>query len=186
MSIDNNYINQITIDCLINKDHYNRSIKNKMLNSYSRKEKKFYKKRIMDMTRDLLSKQSVHEEKILLDVKQAYEAYIKACIDYFKILDNNDILQEEYKNMDALIDINGEKTFLADSQIPNTQEEANMLLMRTINVVKPSLDKFVKIISKKPEVESFIPKQKDIDLKDPILKSKGIIKRENKKENINK
>ena len=49
-----------------------------------------------------------------------------------------------------------------------------------------SLDKFVKRISTKPEVESFIPKQKDIDLKAPILKSKGIIKRENKKENINK
>ena len=66
------------------------------------------------------------------------------------------------------------------------QEEANMLLMRKINIVKPSLDKFVKRISTKPEVESFIPKQKDIDLKAPILKSKGIIKRENKKENINK
>ena len=82
--------------------------------------------------------------------------------------------------------MNGEKTFLSDSQIPSTHEEANMLLMRKINIVKPSLDKFVKRISTKPEVESFIPKQKDIDLKAPILKSKGIIKRENKKENINK
>jgi hypothetical protein len=54
--------------------------------------------------------------------------------------------------------------------------------MRSVKLENP-LDKFVKKkLLKQPE-EPIIPKQKDVDLTDPVLKNKGIIKKK-KKENI--
>ena len=49
--------------------------------------------------------------------------------------------------------------------------------MRKINVKQNSLDAFVK--KKKNPKEIILPKQKKINLKDPLLKNKGIIKKKN-------
>ena len=46
------------------------------------------------------------------------------------------------------------------------------------------LDNFVKVKNVKPDVEPIIPKQKDINLKDPVLKNKGILYLKKKKKNI--
>jgi len=172
-----NLINQITLDCLINKEHYNRLLQNKISKNIDKQDKKFYKKRIVDLTRDLLSKPSVHEPEILTDVKYAFDNYIKICIHYFKSLDNNDILQEEYKDCDFdLIPIINEDVSHHD------QHSADKLLMRSIKMVNP-LDKFVKKKMLKNNQPQVIPKQKEVDLADPLLKSKGIVKKK-KKENI--
>jgi hypothetical protein len=161
----------------MNKDQYNRYLQNKINKSTSRQDKKFYKKRIVDLTRDLLSKPSVHESEILTDVKYAFDNYVRNCVHYFKSLDNNDILQEEYKGGDFDLTPAGDTDLISHSQ-----EEANKLLMRSVKLENP-LDKFVKKkLLKKPD-EPIIPKQKEIDLTDPVLKNKGIIKKK-KKENI--
>jgi hypothetical protein len=52
--------------------------------------------------------------------------------------------------------------------------------MRSKNTTKTSLDNFVKITMIKPPEELIIPQQKEINLKDPILKNKGILKNKNK------
>ena len=62
-----------------------------------------------------------------------------------------------------------------------TQEEANKLLMKTVKI-NNSLDNFVKRkLTKAPE-DIILPKQKDINLKDPSLKVKGV--NSSKKKNI--
>jgi hypothetical protein len=161
----------------MNKDQYNRYIQNKITKSVSREDRKFYKKRIVDLTRDLLSKPSIHEPEILTDVKYTFDNYVRTCVHYFKSLDNNDILQEEYKGVDFEI-----IPTINESASDHSQHEADKLLMRSIKLENP-LDKFVKKkLLKKPD-EPVIPKQKDVDLADPVLKSKGIIKKK-KKENI--
>jgi hypothetical protein len=124
----------------------------------------------------LLSKPSVHEKTIFPDVKYAFDVYTKTCVEYFKSLDNNDILQEEYKNIEH-------DSILQEGQvIQQTQQDADKLLMRSVQIIKP-LDKFVKRTCTKKEEDIIIPKQKDVDLTDPVLKNKGIIKKK-KKENI--
>lgn len=172
-----NLINQITLDCLMNKDQYNRYLQNKITKSTSRQEKKFYKKRIVDLTRDLLSKPSVHEPEILADVKYAFDNYVRTCVHYFKSLDNNDILQEEYKGANFDLIPTGDSDLTSDDQ-----HKADKLLMRSVKLENP-LDKFVKKkLLKQPE-QPIMPKQKEIDLTDPVLKNKGIIKKK-KKENL--
>jgi hypothetical protein len=51
--------------------------------------------------------------------------------------------------------------------------------MRSVKINAPSLDNFIiKTITKKPE-NIILPKQKEINLMDPILKNKGICKKKN-------
>jgi len=59
-------------------------------------------------------------------------------------------------------------------------DEANMLMMRTIKITEPNaLEKLVKRTTTKLQKKPIMPLQKDINLKDPNLKNKGICKKNN-------
>lgn len=172
------YLHQVTLNCLMNKDQYNKYIKNEVTKPTIRKDKKFYRKRIYNLTKELLL--SLEQPTNLSpDVKYAFDTYIKTCIQYFKAIDNNDIIQEEYKDINN--DINNDKLNSILDGVDNiiTPEEANNFLMRSVKINAPSLDNFIiKTITKKPE-NIILPKQKEINLMDPILKNKGICKKKN-------
>ena len=175
-----NIINQITLDCLLNKDLYKNHIESCISKKIDKKDKKFYRKRVYNLTKELLlSKDKEIAANLFPDVKYAFDNYVKACIQYFKILDNNDILQEDYKDFEKrenILDINGGEEIIIDNFA--TKEEADKLIMRSINLNNNSLDKFVKIKNIKKE-NIILPKQKEVNLKDPILKNKGIKKKKN-------
>ena len=69
-------INQITLDCLLNKKMYNSQIKNNKTKQINHEERKFYRKRIYNLFKDMISENSPNN--LLLDVKYAYENYINA------------------------------------------------------------------------------------------------------------
>ena len=141
-----------------------------------RHEKKFYRKRIYNLSRDLLSSSNIANE----DVRSAFDNYVNTCIYYFKSLDSNDILQEEYKNV---ID---EPSVVVDTVCDvNACDDANNLLVRSVKVSNASLDKFFKkkVIKNDTLV---LPQQKDINLKDPTLRTKGIMKVNDKKKTKSK
>lgn len=169
------YINQITIDYLINKGIYKNHLENIKIKNANKKDKKFYRKRILNLTKDfLLFKEE--EEPVLPDVKYYFELYVKTCVEYFKTLDKSDIIQEDYsdleeKEVNKLLDCE-------DLNIENINSkcEADSLMMRSIHIA-PSLDNFIKRTSfKKKEV---LPIQKEINLHEPYLKNKGICKKKN-------
>jgi hypothetical protein len=150
-----------------------------------RHEKKFYRKRIHNLSRDLLSSNNTAD--LNEDVKRAFDNYVNMCIYYFKSLDSNDILQEEYKNV---ID---EPSVVVDPVCDvNACDDANNLLVRSVKVSTASLDKFFK--KKVIKTDTLVlPQQKEINLKDPALMTKGVKdktktndkpKNKGKKENI--
>jgi len=170
-------ITDLTIEYLMNKYQYARYISQNNQTSdaktINKKEKKFYKRRIFDLTKQLLNNEK--PEQIFPDISTAFDSYVKICIEYFKILDKTDILQEDYDGITDAVNPN-------DSSITeNTQTEANKLLMRSFNITEPNaLEKLVKRTSTKIAQKPLImPIQKDINLKDPILKNKGIRKKNN-------
>jgi hypothetical protein len=175
-----NIINQITLDCLLNKELYQKHVKSSMYKNIDKKDKKFYRKRVYNLTKELLLTNDKEMNSTLFpDVKYAFDNYVKACIHYFKIVDNNDILQEDYKEyqkIDQILHINGGEEILVDNSA--TKEDADKLMMRSINIKNHSLDKFVKVKNLKKE-NMILPKQKEVNLKDPILKNKGIKKKKN-------
>jgi hypothetical protein len=113
------------------------------------------------------------------DIKYCFDNYIKTCIHYFKIIDNNDIIQEEYKDFksgpDNQCDSNNTDILKNNS---NYNNEKDKLFMRKINIPN-GLEKFVKITKTKNPEEIILPKIKEIDLQEPNLRNKGIQKKEN-------
>jgi len=182
------FINKITLSYLMNKDQYKKYITNKISNTVNKKDKKFYKKRIYNIVKQLLSSEEIEiEPKLFSDVKFAFDNFVNSCIHSFKIIDNNDIIQEDYKDIADSICLNLDLDSELDTNNITTKEQADLLLLRSIKIANPTLDNFVKIKYTKAPEQLIIPQQKDINLKDPILKIKGINKdnlNSKKKKNI--
>jgi hypothetical protein len=169
--IAENMINQITLECLINKEQYNKFVtNNNKYASTNKKDKKFYRKRILQLTRDILTNNA--PEKITNDVLFAFENYVKICIPYFQMIDQSDIIQSEYENLLDDLQIDDDT-----SNTNNTNEiktiHADKLMLRQFKNDKYTLDKFVKVTNTQKD-EVIIPTQKDINLKEPSLRNKGV------------
>lgn len=176
------FLNQVSLDFLINKKQYKTHstsfTENTINKKINKKDKKFYRRRILSLTKDLLSKETEveAEAEIPPDIKYIFDNFIKACVHYFKILDRNDIIQEDYNEFKDKIKENNETN---DESHKILKEENEKLLMRSVKMSNPSLDNFIKINMTKQTKELIIPQQKEINLKDPILKNKGIDKKKN-------
>ena len=148
-----------------------------------KKDRKFYRKRILNLTRELFLSSTVAND----NVNDAFMNYIHYCVEHFKNIDTNDILQSEYNvgmdtpdlDADAESDTNAESDLDADTeQDETTMSSYNSSILRKI--VKPNtLDNFIiRNVIKKKESEH-LPLQKEINLKDPQLRVKGISKKKN-------
>jgi hypothetical protein len=175
--ISENIISNLTLECLMNKAQYEKYFKQGQENSnnkiINKREKRFYKRRIFDLTKQLLNNEK--PEMMFPDVASAFDLYAKVCVEYFKALDKTDIIQSDYKEF--VNNAASESNTLSESE----QSELNKLLMRSIKITEPNaLEKLVKRttakICKNPPI---IPLQKDINLKDPVFKNKGIRKKNN-------
>jgi hypothetical protein len=171
------FLNKITLDCLINKKY---TINKKSISS-NKKDKKFYKRRIYDLTKELLDKDE--QVNLFPDVKNAFDNYINSVIHYFKTIDNNDIIQSEYKNIFLDCDQSDNNINLKENGESEENGEVNKILIKKIEI-NNSLDSFVQKNFFLPSEQIIIPKQKDINLQDPTLKIKGV-KQSSKKKNIN-
>ena len=166
-----NTINNLTIQYLTSNKQKNKIFSQK--NIINKKDKKFYRRRILNLTRDMLLNNQ--PDDLLTDVKDTFDVFVKNCIGYFKSKDRTEILQEDYKMEEMLDEIccnESEEDIL-------TQEQADKLMMRSIQIQERPLDKFVKIKYLKKEEDIILPKQKEINLKDPELKKKGILRKKN-------
>jgi hypothetical protein len=172
-------INQITLDCLVDKEVFTKMHEVKKQKMVNKRDKKFYRKRILNLTKELLIQKEDNYNEINPDIKNSFDNYIRTCIQYFKVIDNNDILQEEYKilNMEKQDEKNNSSIDIAMHE--NTYDnEKDRLFMRSVKM-KHNLDNFVKITTTKKPEEIILPKLKEINLQDPILRIKGIRKKEN-------
>ena len=150
-----NIIHQITLDCLINKEVYEKMQHLKREKNVNKKDKKFYRKRILNLTRELLLKKDDNYNEINPDIKIAFDNYVKTCIQYFKIIDNNDIIQEQYKDFNLELENHCDLNINA----PNYDKEKDKLFMRSIKIPN-GLEKFVKITTTKKQEEIILPKIK--------------------------
>jgi len=171
-------VHQITVDCLINKEVYLKMQKSNLVHSINKKEKKFYRKRVLNLTRELLLKKDTSYNEINPDIKNSFDNFVKTCIHYFKIIDKNDIIQEEYNHFDDDHDDNDNTCNDTTTSNVYNSENDNKLFMRSIKI-KNGLENFVTIKSFKKPDEMILPKIKDINLEEPTLRNKGIIKKEN-------
>jgi hypothetical protein len=164
--MDTDNVNKATLTYLTNPlyQHVN-NITNKK--NYSKEEKKFYKKRVLSLTRDMFKNNFENE-----NLKKSFELYLSNLIDHFKTIDKKDIIQEDY--LEYNVENNNETVI---TNIEDIVEQAdNILFNNDIKVKSITLDNFVISSTSTTTKEQFIPQKKNIDLKEPTLKIKGIKK----------
>lgn len=169
MSDENTVISKINLEYLTNKSKSDNQ-PNATTISKHKKDAKFYRKRIYDLTKQMLNKDDM-PSNYPSDIKKSFQQYITSCIEYFKLLDTTDILQENYADL-----------VLEESQEPIQPRKINdTVMLRSIKMTEPnSLEKLVTIKRTIPNTPPPpLPIQRDINLKDPILKNKGIRKKKN-------
>jgi hypothetical protein len=168
------FVNQVTLDCLLNKEMYSSHLRSKKIQEQNKEDRNFYRKRSYNLFKELINNNP--PENLLPDVKYAYDNFIKSTIHYFKTIDSNDIIQSEYINFensehnysDIIIDLSANLV---------TNLEADKLMLRSVKIDVPTLDKYVKRTSTKKKPENIIlPQQREINLMDTELKNKGIKK----------
>jgi hypothetical protein len=162
-----NWVNKMTIKNLTNDAFMKRWIERKETTQELKKEQAFYKKRIHHLSKQLLQNEAPGD--LFPDVQEQYDAFLRTCIYYFKSIDNHDILQEEYKEYND--DNNGaNKSFdLIEEERKRVAFDKAILRRHSGN---KGLDGFVKRVVHK-EAPVILPKQKNVDLKDPVLRTKG-------------
>ena len=174
-----NYVDEVTLECLMNKEQYGKHVRKMpaIPTKVNNSDRKFYKKRIYDLTKQLLNNEPI-TENIFPDVTKGFQNYIKACVDYFKTLDKTDILQEDYQSIED--SLNRDRNNEINVDYVSSTQEANQMMMRSIKIQEPnSLEKLVKRTQTKHVKQMILPREKDINLKDPILKNKGIREKKN-------
>jgi len=175
--MSDSFINQVTLDCLINKEMYNTHLTSKKNEKQNKEERRFYKKRTFNLFRQIISGNT--PENLLPDVKYAYDNFINSTIHYFKTIDKNDIIQYEYKD-DCFSLQPCNETPQLNQDILYSNLEVDKLLLRSVKINVSTLDKYVKRTkTKKQEDNIILPKQKEINLSDPEFKTKGLKKNNN-------
>jgi hypothetical protein len=171
------FVNQITLDCLLNKEMYSKHLKSKKNKQINKEERKFYRKRIYNLFKEIISGKPPKD--LAPDVKYSYDNFINSAIQYFKTVDNNDIIQSEYNGCDFSLEDSSAKLCDFSANVIK-KNQADLLLTRSVKIEVPTLDKYVTRTRIKKEEEIILPRQKEINLQDPELKNKGL-----KKNNIN-
>ena len=154
------YINKITLEYLLNPNMLVKNNQTKLDNNLE-KDIKFYRKRINQLTKDMIKGNFPNN-----DLKMIFENYTYELIYYFKQQDTKDIYQEEYLDLSLNKPNNNTTT-------NNEIESINNLLITNKNDSIPTLEKFVKKINITPD-NNIIPQKKHINIKDPKLRIKGV------------
>jgi len=85
------FVNQVTLDCLLNKQMFNKHVRSQKSKQLNKEDIKFYRKRIFNLFKEIISGNPPKD--LLPDVKYAYDTFLNSTIHYFKTIDKNDIIQ---------------------------------------------------------------------------------------------
>lgn len=172
-----NEIDKITLDYFTNRSQYNSIIEKQTIFQSKQflKEKRFYRKRILNTTREMFSNNINN-----IEVTNAFNSYVKSIINYLKFIDKKDILQEEYcesTNEECEKKVSFEKTELEKKE---EYDEANKYIInQSFKSNIPTLDSYVVKTNTEETEKEILPIKKVINLKDPELKKKGLKKKKN-------
>ena len=142
-------VDQITLECLMNKDLYHKLVTNKKREQDKKSDYKLYRKRIIALTKDLISNEV--ETDLMQDVQYAFNNYVKTCIRHFKLTDECEQIQQTLSAVesdDKDVKENETKPVSEEEQkeeIPLESKDA--LMLKSIKFPNGTLDGFVNFIS---------------------------------------
>jgi hypothetical protein len=160
ISMDCSAINMIDLKFLTNPLEMQKLNKDNDVFQIAPNDLAFYKKRIFQMAKNILQQKSTD-----MKVQNAFNAYCRVCIDYFKFIDKSEIIQTDYSHLKER----------KQQQPKNINlHTTNVIMMRKKKVRSPKITDHINIIRKKNTKKTIIPKKRSINLKDPKLQMKGV------------
>jgi hypothetical protein len=203
ISNSESFVNQVTLQYLMNKSQYSNYLEKKTSDTFSKRERKYYSQRFIKLTKKLLLKRKSVED-MPSDIKFAFENYVKSCIHHFKMTDQTDSIQAEYYKdeleeegeegdqgeVEVEEEVEGEVEGEGEGEVEVEEEEClgedqedqeDQMRSLKSKMEYMYLDNFVKTT---PINNTFIPQQKNIELiEDDNNKNKKVKRVKN---NINK
>lgn len=122
-------------------------------------ELEFYKRRIFQLTRELLLGKRMNAK-----INDSFHNFARVCIEHFKFVDKKDLIQEDYIHLPIRKNKKG-----SYFNLDNTDK--NLLQKKPI---QQDIAKLLRIKQRKKSI--FMPKQRNIDLRNEKLKTKGVPK----------
>jgi hypothetical protein len=189
MDISLNSVDDATLEYMVNVAQYEKYLRKNNIdyNTVFKRDLKFYRKRIISITKDLFKDEM---KDIDVTLNGAFNMYMKACISHLKFEDQSDTIQKCYVCMGIAA---GEQIVQEQYCICSNNNldalnafelnKANELCFKPKEVKKLTLDTYVikKSSSQKKEPVVF-PQQFKFNPKDPSFKYKGLKKQKNKKD----
>lgn len=134
--------------------------------SVNKEDLKFYRKRILQQTKNYL-----REGRLDSSVDRAFDNFADRLIEYYKFIDKKEQIQSEYKEMKEskkkkVVDIN--------------MLEENMKMMKEVEPPVKTIKDFITVVAEKPKKKRIIPKLKEYNLKKDELRIKGLKKEKSK------
>jgi hypothetical protein len=170
-------VNYITLEIMANSETYNKYLKKNNLDhdTVLKSEKKFYRKRISAMVKDILYNNLNNNSDCPVNdvIINAFNTFARLCVSHFKFKDTMDNIQGDYKGM-VFADKSDVELGL-DNMEGWSIDEANKLFMKQVDKKVITMDNFVTKTSP-PQDEMIIPQTKELNLKDPKYKKKDIKK----------
>ena len=153
------------LEYLVNPAIYDKIFQKKKT-KVTRDDIKFYRKRVIQLTRDL--QKSSLAKSYPPSLQHAFKEYLSTAIAHLKEIDQRDILQEEY---DSISKQTKKVQFEMDDSYQSPEQPDELLY----NKPEKNIRDFVTVT--RPEKEKIIPTQKKVDLRDPTLRMKGVKKK---------
>ena len=136
------------------------------LDSVNKDDLKFYRKRILQQTKDYL-----REGRLEGAIDRAFDNYADKLIEYYKFIDKKEIIQKDYEDI-----VSSPKKELKKLDI----KEENMKIMRDVEPTVKTIKDFINVITDKPKKKKIIPKVKEFNLRRDELRIKGLKKEKSK------
>ena len=168
-----NEVDAITLQYFIN-NKFGKSISSENENpslTVTNTERKFYKKRILQLIKDLFKKQAPNDL-----LQSTFNSFVFSSISYFKSIDTSEVMQEEYQDIKKDTDetaANNIDMATIDEGIFNVSSSEN------------TLDSFVTSKTIKM-TNKILPKTRPINITNDKFKTKGVKEKKEKKKNKKK
>ena len=136
------------------------------LDGVNKEDLKFYRKRILQQTKDYL-----RDGRLEGCIDRAFDNYADKLIEYYKFIDKKEIIQKDYEDI-----VSSPKKELKKLDI----KEENMKIMRDVEPTVKTIKDFINVITEKPKKKKIIPKVKEFNLRKEELRIKGLKKEKSK------
>ena len=151
------FVNDITLEFLMNKKLYDRMGLKSKQSAVERKERRMYRKRIIALTCELLLNKDDNFQIENEDVVSSFRQYTKNCIQFFKATDENDLFQKELGpipegEQDEHLDLDENNTIFDE----NNEVVDKTLLDKTLSDKTLSEEKVFKEVIMNPTTADYV------------------------------